>query len=200
MFVKNPRIYITAVKQEQFPKTNVPEVVFTGKSNVGKSSIINMLVGRKALARVGSAPGKTRQINFYDLDEKLFFVDLPGYGYAKVSQSESQKWGKMVESYISGRQQIVLMVFIIDIRHKPGKNDITMHDWLIYNKLPYIIAASKMDKIKNSELENRIKDIRETLDVNEDIKIIPYSASKKIGKEELWEAIEMLLPYNDFIV
>ena len=150
-------------------------------------------MGRKSLARVGATPGKTRQINFYNVDEKIFFVDLPGYGYANVSQEVTKNWGRMIENYIEKRKQIALVIFIVDIRHKPSENDILMYNWINYHKLPCIIATSKSDKLKRSQIEQHLKVIRETLEVAPEIPILPFSALKKVGKEELWEYIDKSL-------
>jgi GTP-binding protein len=193
MKVINCKIEITAVNSGQFPISDRPEIVFAGKSNVGKSSIINLILGRKSLARVGATPGKTRQINFYNVDEKIFFVDLPGYGYANVSQEVTKNWGRMIENYIEKRKQIALVIFIVDIRHKPSENDILMYNWINYHKLPCIIATSKSDKLKRSQIEQHLKVIRETLEVAPEIPILPFSALKKVGKEELWEYIDKSL-------
>ena len=193
MKVINSKIEITAVNSGQFPISDRPEIVFAGKSNVGKSSIINLLLGRKNLARVGATPGKTRQINFYNLDDKIFFVDLPGYGYANVSREVSNSWGRMIENYIDKRKQIALVILIVDIRHKPSENDMLMHDWINYHKLPCIIATSKSDKLKKSQIEQHLNIIRETLAVTPEVPIVPFTALKKLGKEELWEHIDKAL-------
>ncbi|HZK70080.1 MAG TPA: ribosome biogenesis GTP-binding protein YihA/YsxC [Clostridia bacterium] len=193
MKVINCKIEITAVNSGQFPISDKPEIVFAGKSNVGKSSIINLLLGRKSLARVGATPGKTRQINFYNVDEKIFFVDLPGYGYANVSQEVTKNWGRMIENYIEKRKQIALVILIVDIRHKPSENDILMHNWINYHKFPCIIATSKSDKLNRLQIEQQLKVIRETLEVPPEIPILPFTALKKKGKEELWVHIDKAL-------
>jgi GTP-binding protein len=193
MFIKTSNHEITCVKTSQFPQNSFWDITFVGKSNVGKSSTINLLLGRKKLAYVGNTPGKTRVINFYNVNEELYFVDLPGYGFSNVSKNESASWGRMIEGYLLERQKSKLILFLIDIRHKPGKNDIMMHEWIKHYEFPYAIVATKADKISAREREINIDQIRETLEIGEEIKIIPVSASKKTGKEELWEVIDTYL-------
>jgi len=190
MVVKNSRHEITAVKPAQFPQNELNDIVFAGKSNVGKSSVINLLLGRKKLAYVGNTPGKTRVINFYNVDDILYFVDLPGYGFANVSKATSESWGKMIEGYFLKRKKTKLIILLIDIRHKPGKNDLIMHDWIKHYKFPYIIIANKSDKISKKEQEKNIKQIRETLELAEEIPVIPVSSLKKQGKDEVWEIVD----------
>ena len=172
------------------PKNQKPEVAFAGKSNVGKSSLINSLVNRKALARTSSQPGKTQTINFYNVNETMYLVDLPGYGYAKVPQSEKEKWGKLIERYLHGSQQLRAVFLLIDIRHEPGANDKIMYDWICHNGYEPIIIATKLDKIKRSQLQKQIKLIRETLEVEKDTIVIPFSAETKQGREEIWNLID----------
>lgn len=174
------------------PKNTKAEVAFAGKSNVGKSSLINSLVNRKALARTSSQPGKTQTINFYNVNDAVYLVDLPGYGYAKVSQSEKEKWGKLIERYLNGSRQLRAVFLLIDIRHDPGANDRLMYDWICHNGYNPIIIATKMDKIKRSQLPKQLKLIREGLQVRPGTQIIPFSSQTKQGREEVWNMIEML--------
>lgn len=174
------------------PKNQKPEVAFAGKSNVGKSSLINSLVNRKALARTSSQPGKTQTINFYNVNETMYLVDLPGYGYAKVPQSEKEKWGKLIERYLHGSQQLRAVFLLIDIRHEPGANDKIMYDWICHNGYEPIIIATKLDKIKRSQIQKQIKLIREGLKVRPGTQIIPFSSETKQGVAEVWNLMESL--------
>ena len=174
------------------PKNQKPEVAFAGKSNVGKSSLINSLVNRKALARTSSQPGKTQTINFYNVNETMYLVDLPGYGYAKVPQSEKEKWGKLIERYLHGSQQLRAVFLLIDIRHEPGANDKIMYDWICHNGYEPIIIATKLDKIKRSQIQNQVKLIREGLKVRPGTQIIPFSSETKQGVAEVWNLMESL--------
>ena len=174
------------------PKNQKPEVAFAGKSNVGKSSLINSLVNRKALARTSSQPGKTQTINFYNVNETMYLVDLPGYGYAKVPQSEKEKWGKLIERYLHGSQQLRAVFLLIDIRHEPGANDKIMYDWICHNGYEPIIIATKLDKIKRSQIQKQVKLIREGLKVRPGTQIIPFSSETKQGVAEVWNLMESL--------
>lgn len=174
------------------PKNQKPEVAFAGKSNVGKSSLINSLVNRKALARTSSQPGKTQTINFYNVNETMYLVDLPGYGYAKVPQSEKEKWGKLIERYLHGSQQLRAVFLLIDIRHEPGANDKIMYEWICHNGYEPIIIATKLDKIKRSQIQKQVKLIREGLKVRPDTQIIPFSSETKQGVAEVWNLMESL--------
>lgn len=189
MKIYNAKYELTAVKPEQYPQTILPEVAFVGRSNVGKSSLINSLLNRKNLARVGSTPGKTREVNFYNIDETLYFVDLPGYGYAGVSKQQITSWSTMVETYLNSREQIKLILMLIDIRHSPSELDKQMHSWLISNELDYIVLATKADKLSRAQQSAHIQEIRRALDLPEDIKLIPYSSEKAKGKDEAWKEI-----------
>ncbi|MGI6776826.1 MAG: ribosome biogenesis GTP-binding protein YihA/YsxC [Acetivibrionales bacterium] len=193
MIVNNARYELTAVKPEQYPQRELPEIVFVGRSNVGKSSLINTLLNRKNLARVGTTPGKTRQINFYNVDDRLYFVDLPGYGYASVSKSEKTSWGKLVDTYLDTRSQLKLIIMLVDIRHEPSEMDKTMYEWILCRGLPHIIAATKADKINRSQVRNRIDGIRKALKTDENTIIVPFSSSKRTGKDELWDIIDELI-------
>lgn len=174
------------------PKNQKPEIAFAGKSNVGKSSLINSLVNRKALARTSSQPGKTQTINFYNVNETMYLVDLPGYGYAKVPQSEKEKWGKLIERYLHGSQQLRAVFLLIDIRHEPGANDKIMYDWICHNGYEPIIIATKLDKIKRSQIQKQVKLIREGLKVRPGTQIIPFSSETKQGVTEVWNLMESL--------
>lgn len=171
------------------PKDDLPQIAFAGKSNVGKSSVINKLLLRKNFARVGEAPGKTTHINFFRIDEAMYLVDLPGYGYAKVSKTERDRWGKLMESYFQSAGLIHLGVQIVDARHKPTADDVTMHDYFVQTGCPVVIVANKLDKLKAREIEPNLAQIRETLSLRDDELVIPFSAEKGTGKEQLIAAI-----------
>ncbi|MBQ8281639.1 MAG: YihA family ribosome biogenesis GTP-binding protein [Lachnospiraceae bacterium] len=174
----------------KLPQNEQPEFAFAGKSNVGKSSLINSLVNRKALARTSSQPGKTQTINFYHLNDAFYFVDLPGYGYAKVSMELKAKWGKMIERYLKSSPVLKLVFLLIDIRHEPSENDRNMYEWIVYNGFKPVIIATELDKIKRSQKDKQIKLIREGLGVAEGTKIIPFSSQTKQGLEEVWAVME----------
>ena len=175
---------ISAAAPKDFPRDRLPEIAFAGKSNVGKSSVINRILQRKNFARVGERPGKTIHVNYFTVDSKCYFVDLPGYGYAKVSEKEKERWGKLMEDYFAA-SRIDLGVLIVDYRHPPTKNDITMANWFIQSGCPFVVVANKMDKLKKSELEPNLKTIREDLELPEGTPIIPFSAEKGNGRDEL---------------
>lgn len=168
-----------------FPRDGLPQVVFSGRSNVGKSSVINKLLLRKNLARVGSAPGKTTHINYFLIDEKLYLVDLPGYGYAKVSKAEKDRWGRLIEMWFHDTSLMTLGVMIVDARHKPTTDDCTMGEWFKQSGKPFVVVANKLDKLKKSEIDVSIALIRQTLDIANDVKVIPFSAEKGDGRQEL---------------
>ena len=196
MEVNNASLSAVGVKLEQYPTDGKPEIAFAGKSNVGKSSLINGLLNRKSLARTSSNPGKTRTINFYDVENTLYFVDLPGYGYAKAPKTEIQKWGKMIEDYLYQRETLKSIVLLIDIRHEPGNNDKMMYDWLKHYNYDIIIIATKADKIKRSQLQKHIAMIRKGLNMSAEDKIIPFSSMTKQGKEEIWSVFDELVGYT----
>lgn len=194
MFFKWSEHITTAVDPKGYPNSSVPEIAMVGRSNVGKSSIINLLTNRKNLARVGNTPGKTQQINFYSLEDKLYLVDLPGYGYAKVSQQEKAKWGKIVETYLNTRQQLMLILMLVDIRHKPTEDDKIMYDWICKMGKPHLITATKADKITRTNYLKHLNEIKNTLQTIPETPVIPVSATKKTGVSELWGKIIEFLP------
>ena len=177
----------------KFPTETLPEIAFAGRSNVGKSSLINSLLNRKNLARTSSSPGKNVTINFYNVNEEFFLVDLPGYGYAKTSLAERAKWGKMIEKYLGTRESLKALVLLIDIRHAPTKDDVMMFNWVVGNGLTPIIVATKLDKIKRSQKDKQLKLLRDTLGIKNDIKIVPYSSETKQGREELLDILSLFL-------
>ncbi len=183
---------LSAVKPQSFVRDGRPQVTFAGRSNVGKSSVINRLLNRKNFARVGATPGKTSQINYFLIDKKIYFTDLPGYGYAKVSQAEKERWGKLMEAYFAEEGLITLGVLIVDARHKPTADDVTMREWFRGAECPLIVVANKLDKLKKSEVEPNLAVIRQTLDLGEADLLIPFSAEKCTGKTELLSAISQL--------
>ena len=184
MNFNNVEFLISAADHRQFPGNRLPEIAFAVKSNVGKSSVINRILNRKNFARVGDKPGKTIHVNYFTVDKTCYFVDLPGYGYAQVSQSEKARWGKLMEDYFA-EGRITLGILIVDYRHPPTKNDITMARWFIESGCPFVVVANKMDKLKKSELEPNLVTIREDLELPEGTVIIPFSAEKGNGKDEL---------------
>ena len=193
MKVNNVSLAAVGVKMSQYPDDGKPEIAFAGKSNVGKSTLINAMIGRKALARTSSQPGKTRTINFYNVEDILYFVDLPGYGYAKAPRTEIEKWGKMIEEYLNKRETLRGIVMLVDIRHEPGENDRLMYDWLKHYGYDIIIAATKKDKIKRSQIQKQLSLIKNTLKLAPEDRLIAFSGETKDGVEELWEELEKLL-------
>lgn len=192
MIIKNVSLETVCGVTSRLPANTKPEIAFAGKSNVGKSSLINALMNRKALARTSSQPGKTQTINFYNVNDAFYYVDLPGYGYAKVSQSEKEKWGKMIENYLKKSSQLRAVFLLIDIRHEPSANDRMMYEWILNNGFHPIIIATKLDKIKRSQLQKQIKLIKNGLQTEPDTILIPFSSETKQGREEIWELIEQL--------
>ncbi|GAA0109606.1 ribosome biogenesis GTP-binding protein YihA/YsxC [Clostridium tertium] len=184
--IKNSDFVISAVKKEQYPITGLPEIAFVGRSNVGKSSIINALTNRKKLAKVSQTPGKTRLINFFIINgDEFYLVDLPGYGYAKVSKTEKASWGKTIETYLNGRQELKRVVLLVDSRHKPTADDIQMHEWIKFYGYDEVVIATKSDKLSNNELRKSEKVIRETLNLEKEDKLYFFSSLNKKGKDEL---------------
>jgi GTP-binding protein len=196
MNVNNVELAAVAVKTAQYPEETMPEVAFAGKSNVGKSSLINTMINRKALARTSQNPGKTRTINFYNVENSLYFVDLPGYGYARAPKSEIAKWGKMIEDYLIKRESLKAIIMLVDIRHEPGANDKMMYDWLKHYGHKIIVVATKSDKIKRSQLPKHKKMLSEGLGLEKGDILIPFSSESKSGKEELWAVIEEVSGLN----
>jgi len=190
MKIKSAVHEVTAVRQDQYPQADLPEVAFAGRSNVGKSSMINSLSNRKRLAYVGATPGKTRQINFFGINDELRLVDLPGYGYAKVSKSERKSWGALANTYLHHRKNLKLVVHLIDIRHKPTAQDIEMAEWLKESGTPFAVCAVKADKIARGKYKNHVKRIIDVLELPGDTPIVIFSSEKKEGVDELWEIIE----------
>ena len=190
MNVKNPKFEISAVSPKQYPKNELPQIVLVGKSNVGKSSFINTMINRKALARTSSEPGKTRQINFYNIDEKFYFVDLPGYGYSKMSKQEQDKVGSFIEQYLVKSKNIALVIFLIDIRHNPTENDRLMYDYVIRSGLPFIFLANKADKIAPTKVEGIVKELQKQINPIGDNTMLPFSAEKKIYTQDVWNIID----------
>ena len=184
MNFNNVEFLISAAAPKDFPAARLPEIAFAGKSNVGKSSVINRILQRKNFARVGEKPGKTIHVNYFTIDKTCYFVDLPGYGYAKVSQKEKERWGRLMEDYFAA-QRIDLGVMIVDARHAPTNNDITMANWFLESGCPFVVVANKLDKLKKSEIEPNLQTIREDLNLPEDCIVIPFSAEKGTGREEL---------------
>jgi len=190
MEVRNVSLETVAVSKNQYPKSGLPEVSFVGRSNVGKSSLINTMINRKALARTSKTPGKTRTINFYNVESLLYFVDLPGYGYAKISRSESEKWGAMIEGYLKDREQLKAIIMLVDIRHEPSANDKMMYEWLKHYEFPVVIVATKADKISKSQRDKYYSVIRKALGLKQEDLLIGFSSETKDGKEKLWTTIE----------
>lgn len=196
MIIKNVALETVCGITSMLPVNDKIEVAFAGKSNVGKSSLINVLMNRKSLARTSAQPGKTQTINFYNINNAMYLVDLPGYGYAKVAQSEKEKWGKMIERYLQKSQMLKAVFLLIDIRHDPSANDKMMYDWILYNGYEPIIIATKLDKIKRSQIQKQVKAVREGLGMKGGI-VIPFSAETKQGREEIWQMIDAWIAEAD---
>ncbi|AND85809.1 YihA family ribosome biogenesis GTP-binding protein [Clostridium tyrobutyricum] len=190
MEIKQAEFIISAVKKNQYPNDNFKEIAFVGRSNVGKSSLINTIVNRRKLVKVSSSPGKTRLVNFFMINNEFYFVDLPGYGYAKVSKSEKDKWSKIIETYLVGRHQLKAIVLLVDSRHKPTNDDIMMYKWIEYYKYKILIVATKIDKISKNQLNKNLDIIRNSFGLKPDYKILTFSSLKKQGKEDLLNEIE----------
>lgn len=189
MNLHNAEFIKSAAQSKGFIRDSLPRIVFSGKSNVGKSSVINRLLNRKNFARVGASPGKTIHVNYFLIDKKAYFVDLPGYGYAKVGKAERDRWGALMEEFFAESEQITLGIMIVDARHKPTADDVTMAGWFKGTGCPLVVVANKLDKLKKSEIEPNLALIRETLDLDESVRLIPFSAEKGTGKEELLSEI-----------
>lgn len=196
MVIKNVSLETVCGITSKIPANTKPEVAFAGKSNVGKSSLINALMNRKSLARTSAQPGKTQTINFYNINDDLYFVDLPGYGYANANEEVKAKWGKMIEDYLHKSKQLKLVFLLIDIRHAPSGNDRIMYDWICNMGYQPVIVATKLDKINRSQIQKQIKLIRTTLETEKDTLIIPFSAETKQGREELYQLLDGILEQN----
>jgi len=192
MVIKQVNLETVCGVTSVLPDNSLPEIAFAGKSNVGKSSLINALMLRKSLARTSAQPGKTQTINFYNINEALYLVDLPGYGYAKVSKTEKEKWGKLIERYLHNSKQLKAVFLLIDIRHEPSQNDKEMYDWILYMGFKPIIIATKLDKIKRSQVQKQLKIIREGLNMEKGSILIPFSAETKQGREEIWALMDKI--------
>jgi len=193
MIIKSVNLEIVIGPTSKLPSTSLPEIAFAGKSNVGKSSLINSLINRKALARTSSQPGKTQTINFYNVNEQMYYVDLPGYGYARASVEAKAKWGRMIENYLHKSKQLKAVFLLVDIRHEPKTNDKQMYEWITGNGYQPVIIATKSDKISKSQIVKNIKIIREGLNAPKETVVIPFSAMTRDGREEIWGVVESVL-------
>lgn len=193
MVIKNVSLETVIGVTSQIPENQLMEIAFAGKSNVGKSSLINALMNRKSLARTSAQPGKTQTINFYNINDAMYFVDLPGYGYAKVSEQEKAKWGKMIEKYLHKSKMLKAVFLLIDIRHEPSANDKQMYEWILSNGYKPIIIATKMDKLNRSQIQKHVKMVKQGLDVEKDTIVIPFSSETKQGREEVYDLIDAML-------
>ncbi|MBS6644720.1 MAG: ribosome biogenesis GTP-binding protein YihA/YsxC [Clostridiaceae bacterium] len=196
MIIKNAELETVCGITSTLPENTCPEFAFAGKSNVGKSSLINALMNRKSLARTSSQPGKTQTINYYKINDAFYYVDLPGYGYAKVAVEVKAKWGKMIEDYLHKSKKLKAVFLLIDIRHEPSGNDKTMYDWILHHGYQPIIVATKLDKINRSQIQKHIKMLKNGLGAGAEVKIFPFSATSKQGREEIWDFIENLTQEN----
>ncbi len=192
MVIRKAELETVCGFRSRLPEHTCPEIAFAGKSNVGKSSLINVLVERKSLARTSSEPGKTQTINFYNVNDTLYLTDLPGYGFAKAPEAEKRRWGEMIERYLHASQQLRAVFLLIDIRHDPSENDRQMYEWMVYQGFPPILIATKADKIKRSQLQKQIRTIREGLGADPGVEIIPFSAVTRQGRDEIWDRMEAL--------
>lgn len=190
MNLNNVALLVSAVGKRQYPQSDLPEIAFAGRSNVGKSSLINKMLNRKKLARVSASPGKTATINFYDIDKKLIFVDLPGYGFAKVSKQEQKKWGLMIDEYLNSREQLAQVVLLVDMRHKPTADDVMMFNWITESGFEPFVIATKKDKVKPSQRDDALNLIKETLGTD---RVIPFSSEKGDGVDEVWSLFRQMI-------
>ena len=197
MVIKNVSLETVIGVTSKIPDNQMPEIAFAGKSNVGKSSLINALMNRKSLARTSSQPGKTQTINFYKINDELDLVDLPGYGYAKVSQQEKEKWGKMIEKYLHRSKVLQAVFLLVDIRHEPSANDKQMYEWIMANGYHPIVIATKLDKINRSQVAKQVKIVKQGLGVDKDTIVIPFSAETKQGREEIYDLIDQLIQQEE---
>lgn len=197
MIIRNVELETVCGITSKIPDNRLPEIAFAGKSNVGKSSLINALMNRKSLARTSAQPGKTQTINFYNINSAMYLVDLPGYGYAKVPESERVKWGKMIERYLHASKQLQAVFLLVDIRHKPSANDKTMYKWIVYQGYRPIIIATKLDKLKRSQVQRAVKEVREGLGLRSDDHLIPFSAQTKQGRDEIWQVMDDFIGWTE---
>ena len=193
MIIKTVNLETVIGVTSKLPENHLPEFAFSGKSNVGKSSLINALMNRKAYARTSSQPGKTQTINFYNINDALYYVDLPGYGYAKVALEAKEKWGKMIERYLRQSPMLKMVFLLVDIRHEPSANDKSMYDWIVYNGYHPVIIATKLDKINRSQIQKQVKLLRQGVGMDKDGILIPFSAETKQGREKIWDLIERVM-------
>ncbi len=198
MIINKSDFELSAVKEIQYPSDDLPEIALSGRSNVGKSSFINAMLGRKNLARTSSTPGKTRLINFYRFNERYRFVDLPGYGYAKVSKSERESWAKIINRYLSLRKNLREVVLVVDIRHPPTDNDMEMYSWILDSGFSGLVVATKLDKLRKNEIKKNISVIKTSLKISDDSLLFPFSAEKKIGVGEVWTALDRIYDDNNY--
>lgn len=189
MKIKQTEFVISAVRPNQYPEDGLPEIALAGRSNVGKSSLINKMLFRKNLARTSSQPGKTQQLNYYRVNDGIYLVDFPGYGYAKVSKKQREQFGVMIETYLRERQQLVLQLLVIDIRHEPSKDDVLMYEWLKHFEIPTCIVATKADKIPRSKWDKHLKQIKQTLGADKEVPVVLFSSETGLGREQLWDTI-----------
>ena len=197
MIVKNVELETVCGITSKLPENTMPEIAFAGKSNVGKSSLINALLNRKSLARTSATPGKTQTINFYNVNKELYLVDLPGYGYAKVSPKEKEQWGKLIERYLNTSKKLRAVFLLIDIRHEPTANDKMMYDWIVYHGYNPIIIATKLDKLKRSQIQKHVKMVKQGLNLVPGTKVIPFSSVTKQGREEIWDLVKTMEESED---
>ncbi len=197
MIIRNVELETVCGITSEIPDNRLPEIAFAGKSNVGKSSLINALMNRKSLARTSAQPGKTQTINFYNINSAMYLVDLPGYGYAKVPESERVKWGKMIERYLHASKQLQAVFLLVDIRHKPSANDKMMYEWILYQGYRPIIIATKLDKLKRSQVQRAVKEVREGLGLRSDDYLIPFSAQTKQGRDEIWRVMDDFVGWGE---
>lgn len=196
MIIKNPKFEISAVSKKQYPQGDLKEIVLVGKSNVGKSSFVNTMINRKSLARTSNTPGKTRLINFYNMDEKFYFVDLPGYGFSKMSKEEKVISGNYIEEYLAEGKNIALIILLLDIRHKPTQDDFLMYDYILKTNIPFIVVTNKADKIAITKVDAEVNRIKADLGISYST-ILPFSAERKIYQDKVWEAIEKYIDINE---
>ncbi|MGG1555537.1 ribosome biogenesis GTP-binding protein YihA/YsxC [Paenibacillus ferrarius] len=196
MKVNQAEFIISAVGPSQYPEDALPEIALAGRSNVGKSSLINCLISRKNLARTSSQPGKTQTLNYYKVNQDLYFVDLPGYGYAKVSKTKREEWGKFIEGYLLNREPLILVMQLVDLRHPPTKDDIAMYEWLLHMGVPVQVVATKADKIPKTQWPKHLKVVRETLGMPKGVQPLLFSSELKLGKDELWSILEQAIGYG----